>query len=265
VDVVHANWLQNAIPLFGTRHPAVISVLGSDFGLLVRPGMIAAIRTALRGRRAVLTPNAEWMVPRLQECFGDVARVCAIPFGVDERWFSVERSLSTDGGRDWLVVSRVTAAKIGPLLQWGEGNFQEGERLHLLGPMQEKLALPSWVRYHGPTNPDELRDRWFPNAWGLITVSQHDEGRPQVMLEAMAAGIPIVASDLAAHRDFVRDGATGRLVRSAAELAEAVDALRDRELNRRMGDAARAWVGRAIGTWADTAERYIAAYRSVLD
>ena len=264
IDVIHANWLQNAIPLFGTKHPAVVSVLGTDFRLLNLPGMRMAIRAALRGRRAVLAPNAEWMVPRLQGYFGDVAQVQAIPFGVDDKWFAIERTAPTGGGRDWLVVSRVTAAKIGPLFEWGEGLFGQEDRLHLLGPMQERLTLPPWVRYHGPTNPEELRRRWFPSASGLITLSQHDEGRPQVMLEAMASGIPVIASDLAAHRDFVRDGMTGKLVRSAAELGDALDTLRDLESNRRLGEAARAWVAREIGTWTNTAERYVAAYRSVL-
>ena len=32
VDVVHINWLQNALPLWGNDRPAVISVLGNDFG-----------------------------------------------------------------------------------------------------------------------------------------------------------------------------------------------------------------------------------------
>ncbi len=44
VDVVHANWLQNALPLWGTRTPALITVLGSDFGMLRVPGMGLALR-----------------------------------------------------------------------------------------------------------------------------------------------------------------------------------------------------------------------------
>ena len=38
VDLFHVSWLQNAIPLWGIDKPAVISVLGTDFALLNRPG-----------------------------------------------------------------------------------------------------------------------------------------------------------------------------------------------------------------------------------
>ena len=36
-DVVHINWLQNALPLWGTQTPALITVLGTDFALLRLP------------------------------------------------------------------------------------------------------------------------------------------------------------------------------------------------------------------------------------
>ena len=67
VDITHVNWLQNALPLWGTKTPAVISVLGSDFGLLHLPGMKMALRTVFRQRRVILSPNAEWMRPMLEK------------------------------------------------------------------------------------------------------------------------------------------------------------------------------------------------------
>ena len=65
-DVMHVNWLQNALPLWGTRNPALITVLGSDFGLLNLPGMKSALRGVLRQRKAILAPNADWMRPALR-------------------------------------------------------------------------------------------------------------------------------------------------------------------------------------------------------
>jgi glycosyltransferase involved in cell wall biosynthesis len=62
--------------------------------------------------------------------------------------------------------------------------------------------------------PRALLEEWFPQAAGLITLSQHDEGRPQVLLEAMAARLPVIASNLPAHRDLIRSGETGMLVDS---------------------------------------------------
>ena len=91
VDLFHVSWLQNAIPLWGIDKPAVISVLGTDFALLNRPGMVALLRLALGRRKTIIAPNAGWMVERLNKLFGDLAEIRAIPFGVDQPWFELQR------------------------------------------------------------------------------------------------------------------------------------------------------------------------------
>lgn len=264
VDVAHVNWLQNALPLLGTRTPALITVLGSDFGLLRLPGMKAALRAVLRQRRAIMAPNAEWMRPELEQAFGDLAEIHPITFGVDDPWFAVVRR-PPEKIQHWLAITRLARNKIGDLFEWGEGLFGKDRQLHLFGPMQEKIELPHWVQYHGPTHPDELLQTWFPQACGLITLSRHDEGRPQVMLEAMAAGLPVIASNLSAHRDIIRHRQTGWLVDSADEFREALAMLEIPGHNQETGNAARAWIKANIGTWDDCAARYVSAYQRLLE
>jgi len=263
-NVCHVNWMQNALPLWGTRTAALITVLGSDFGLLRLPGMTALVRAVLRQRRAILAPNAEWMRPELERVFGDLAEIRPIAFGVDDAWFAVVRR-PPEQIRHWLVITRLTRNKIGDLFGWGEGLFGKDRQLHLFGPMQEKIELPHWVQYHGSTNSAELLQTWFPQACGLITLSRHDEGRPQVMLEAMAAGLPVIASDLPAHRDIVQHRETGCLVATRDELCQGLDWLEDSEHNSQTGQAARKWIKGSIGNWDDCASRYATAYRSLLE
>jgi hypothetical protein len=264
-DVIHVNWLQNALPLWGTTTPALITVLGSDFGLLRLPGMKAMLRSVLRQRRAILAPNSEWMRPALERAFGDLAEIRPIPFGVDDPWFAVVRHPPADSNRHWLAVTRLTRDKIGDLFDWGEGLFGDARQLHLFGPMQEILELPSWVRYHGPTHPADLLENWFPRACGLITLSRHDEGRPQVMLEAMAAGLPVLASDLPAHRDLLQHRANGWLAASREDLCQGLEWLERPEHNQATGTAARSWITETIGTWDGCAGRYMDAYRNLLE
>lgn len=263
VDVIHVNWLQNALPLRGNDRPAVISVLGNDFGLLRLPGMVAVLRAMLRGRRAILAPNADWMSDELTQRFGDLAEIRPIPFGVDNPWFAVERRIAWEGPRRWVAVTRLTRRKIGDLFEWGEGLFDDQRQLHLFGPMQETLTVPDWVHYHGSTHPQVLLEEWFPRATGLVTLSRHDEGRPQVLLEAMAASLPVVASGLPAHRDLIRSGETGALVDSRLEFEAALRDLESPVANQSLGLAAREWIKNTMGTWDDCAARYHAAYQAV--
>lgn len=262
-DVYHINWLQNALPLWGTRTPALITVLGSDFGLLRLPGMKLLMRAILRRRRAILSPNAEWMRPELDRAFGDLAEIRPVPFGVDDAWFEVVRRPSD--ARHWLAITRLTQNKIGDLFDWGEGLFGEQRQLHLFGPMQEQVMLPRWVHYHGPVCPADLMQTWFPRACGLISLSRHDEGLPQVMLEAMAAGLPVIASDLPAHRDIVQHEKNGWIAASPDELRQGLEWLEEPARNLEMGQISRGGIRNSVGTWDDCAARYVAAYRKLLE
>jgi glycosyltransferase involved in cell wall biosynthesis len=77
----------------------------------------------------------------------------------------------------------------------------------------------------------------------LLVFASRAEGCPNVVLEAMACGIPVVATDVAGNREVIGgDGTAGRLVPTdePTALAEAVSVLAgSASLRREMGAAAR--------------------------
>jgi glycosyltransferase involved in cell wall biosynthesis len=76
----------------------------------------------------------------------------------------------------------------------------------------------------------------------LFILPSHEEGQPIAILEAMAAGLPVVVTTIGANPDVVRDGVDGFLVppRDPAALADAVGRLvGDPALRARMGASAR--------------------------
>ncbi len=260
IDVLHVNWMQNTLPLPRGGRPLLVTALGTDLQLLKLPFMKTMLRHTFKHRRTMICPNADWMVAPLQRAFGDVAEVEFVPFGIDPRWYSVDRSVRRTPHR-WLAVTRLTRAKLGRLFSECAPLFANGGReLHLIGPMQEPLDLPSWVSYHGPIGPDDLCSTWFPQATGLITLSEHAEGRPQVMLEAMASGLPIIASDIPAHSSFLANGETGFLIDGNRSVSNALTQLEQPAINDRIGRSAREWAAREVGTWDDCAERYVQHY-----
>ncbi|MGH8155908.1 MAG: glycosyltransferase family 4 protein, partial [Rhodanobacteraceae bacterium] len=250
-DLYHVNWLQCALPLPADGKPALMTVLGNDMRLLRLPAMRGALRRVMKGRSVVICPNAAWMEAPLRMAFGDRAAIVPVPFGIDPRWYAIERTAAElCRPPRWLAVTRLTANKLGSLFEWSAPLFADRKReLHLFGPMQEQVPVPDWVHYHGSATPEQLASEWFPHAHGLITLSRHAEGRPQVMLEAMASALPIIASRMPAHADIVSDGATGALCDMPDAYAAALVGIENPDTNLRMGAAARAWVTREIGTW----------------
>ena len=95
----------------------------------------------------------------------------------------------------------------------------------------------------------------------VFVLSSRSEGFPVSVLEAMAAGLPVVATDVGGVGEAVEDGETGFLVPAADSeaLARALERLLvDGELRRRLGAAGRA---RALGLF--DVSRYRAAYEEL--
>ncbi len=112
------------------------------------------------------------------------------------------------------------------------------------------LVLPGNAEA-GQLSPVELRDA-YAGAACVVLPQRHDAypfgsegGGLTALLEAMAMGKPIVASDRAIIRDYVDDGVEALLVPPedpAALRAAVARVLGDRELAERLGAAARARV-----------------------
>jgi glycosyltransferase involved in cell wall biosynthesis len=97
--------------------------------------------------------------------------------------------------------------------------------------------------------------------------TRHREGTPTALLEAMRAGVPVVASAVGGVAEIVEDGVTGLLVPPAdpAALARAIERLlADEPERRRLASAARRHVARHHGIEA-MLEGHLAAFASVLE
>src|SRR5262249_23568641 len=114
---------------------------------------------------------------------------------------------------------------------FGEGRLRADleQRIAAAG-VQEKFILPGFR--------DDL-DRLLPGA-DVFVLPSYTEGLPNVILEASAASVPVVATAVGGTPEVVRHGETGYLVppRRPEMLAEHIGILlRDESLRRRMGQA----------------------------
>jgi len=133
----------------------------------------------------------------------------------------------------------------------GDGPLRPG-----LEARARDLGLADRVRWHG----------WIPRAdrllraFDLVVLSSRTEGTPIIALEAMAAGVPLVATDVGGVGDLVEDGREALLVppENPEALARAVQrGLSEPDASGRRAAAAQARLAteHAVGVWVERHDR----------
>lgn len=292
-DLVQAHWvLPNGPPAalaaraFG--RPLVISLHGSDIYLAERHwSMALASALAFRSAAAVTACSSDLHSRGL--LLGAVpARSCVIPYGVDPQQFrpdeaaraTVRAELGLGDGAPLVIgLGRLVAKKgFGVLIDaWpavlrhhpgallvivGYGDLREQLEQQVAG-----LGLGGRVHFSGQL--ERQRAAAYVSAadvFALPIVREGVDGLPNVLLEAMGAGRPVVASRVAGVPDVIDDGVHGLIVpeRDPEALAAAlVRLIDDRDLAERLGKAARDRIEREL-TWERTAERFEGVFRGAV-
>jgi glycosyltransferase involved in cell wall biosynthesis len=139
----------------------------------------------------------------------------------------------------------------------------EGVRRSRVEALVRERRLDGSVEFAGLRSPEQVRQAL--SLAGVFVLPSASEGSPMSVLEAMAAGLPVVATDVPGTREVVVPGSTGILVppEDPAALADALERLHgDPALRAGMGDAARARAERRFSI-AQAVERHAAAYAAL--
>lgn len=253
VDVVVADYAwpaAAAAELCAQRGwPSVISGRGSD---VLQVATIAALRAELA--RALRSAGhwcavSEHLVRAMDELADEPGRGVLVANGVDTELFrprersELRRVLGlAPSARVVLVVGHLIERK-DPLLAlecfaaWRQKrralDRDHDARLEFIGagPLEGALraalrqrGLEDCVRLHGEARPEELAN-WYAAADALLLTSTR-EGRPNVVLEALSSGLPVLATDAGGTSELL--GASSPMLsrsRDPQALAQQLDAL----------------------------------------
>jgi glycosyltransferase involved in cell wall biosynthesis len=279
--MVHANlmarWLRLFLPI-----PALVSTIHNVYegGPLLMAGY--RLTNGLVDNMTAVSEAAAERFVRERIVPAKLLRV--VPNGIDMDLFrnlpsvtrqSLRRSLGLDAEFAWLAVGRFEVAKDYPnmlqafatvlrrhpqavLLLVGRGSLQAETEI-----LADELGIRSRVRFLGIRQdvPEVM------SAADAYVMSSAWEGMPMVLLEAGAAGLPIVATQVGGNSEVVREGESGFLVqpRDPGALAEAMVRLMQLSERERqaMGERARDHVRVHFGL-TRTVERWEELYREVL-
>ena len=171
-----------------------------------------------------------------------------IPNGVDVSQFTVSN-------RDWifphiLSVGRVVYQKGFDLamralsqlkdLEWTWTIAGDGPQMATLKAMAEEYGVNDRIHFAGWLSSEQLKEQY--SAANVFLFPSRHEGMPNAVLEAMASGLPVIATRIAGNEELVVDGETGRLVptEDVELLQESLrPLLADAQMREQMGRAAR--------------------------
>ncbi len=221
--------------------PYSITLRGKIYPCLTEPAQKRQVATALRRADAVISVSSP--MAREAVALGAPAdRVHVIANGIDlDRFTPMDRTRA----RQELDLPQqgrllVTVAHMGPRKGHREtvtalAELPNDVRLVLVGGerhvdrdirdlqrLAERLGVGARVHFAGP-QPYETIPRYFAAADASVLVS-YREGCPNVVLESLAAGRPVVASSVGAVPDLIEPGRNGELVppQDSAATAEAI-------------------------------------------
>ena len=284
-DAVHVHWVvPNAalvwdiLSAHGT--PVVVSLHGSDVFVAERlfPARVLA-RRALRAAGAVTACSSD-LLRRGLLLGAPPARTRLVPYGVDLHGFSPRVASAGMRARLGVPEDGFLVLGLGRLVE--KKGFRhlidaaartDGVHLVIAGEGDLKGELQAQARAAG-------LDAHFPGALGrhdmaaalsaadvvvvpsVVDRAGNVDGLPNALLEALAAGKPVVASRVAGIPDVVEDGGNGLLVpeKDASALATALERLRrEPETRRRLAREARRRAEQALG-WDAAARRFEECY-----
>ncbi len=201
-------------------------------------------------------------------------KIVIIPNGVDIDWYKPRRK----SGKNEIVLwaGRLVPEKgIQHLLKaWSLVIKQKPDaKLYLAGTGPLKIKLKVMCKYLGIQNSVKwygyipwINMRDFLHCGSIFVFTSTKEGMPFAILEAMASGLCVVATDIPGINSVIRDGYSGILVPTSdvKGLAKAlVDLMSNKDLLRSLAKTARREVKREYD-WSLIANKLLRIYQEVL-
>lgn len=283
VDVVHANWslsgLIAGIAGFLTRTPVITTLRGEDVTRAAQSGMYERLlRWCLRSNQRVVAVSEaiqKWLVGKYPDY---ATRILFVPNGVEPDLLRRQLGLPESHGRGVIrliaVGSLIPRKDIATIVQAIAAlNSLQGVELTVVGdgpervPLEalaERLGMRRQIRFVGNVPADKVFA--YLRAADALVLSSYSEGRPNVVLEAMALGIPVIATAIPGVTELVRGWGEDLLFQPGDSVGLAACIRRiwiHPNLYLNAAQAGRDYVVANRLLWPQTAERYLDIYRQV--
>lgn len=279
-QIIHSNWTAPGIigGLIGflRRKHSIVTLRGTDVNGFKRSRLKrTTLSLALRFNNIVVTVSEAMRADLISEFPHFSNKIHFIPNGVAEEFFIDEKpftpplrllfigNLVTNKGCDVAIAALHNANISNDVCLTIVG---DGPEFNKLLDQTKAFSLAHRVNFAGRVAPEKIPDILLNH--DILLLPSWEEGRPNVVIEAMAAGKTIIASNLPVLNELITDGKSGFIFprgnpHALSSLIEHVHS--DPTILEEIGRQARNSIYSLDLTWAACAKKYLALYRQLLE
>jgi glycosyltransferase involved in cell wall biosynthesis len=282
-DIIHAHWsVCGALAVLTQpihQKPVITTLRGSDVNITKKSRIFNLLHKKAIQKSIFIAGVSQAIATDLRRQHPGMSdKIRFVPNGVDDVFYALPT------GRDHLATSPFKLLFIGSLIPlkgldvllkalasinslalWSLTVVGEGPEGDYLKSLATDLGINTNIRFLGSISPGGIPQ--LMNDHHLLILPSYREGRPNVVLEAMAAALPVLATDIEGTRELIQHGQTGWLVPpgNVDALSGALDDLLGGKRNlTAAGLAGRQWMQEQGLTWDNTAKLYSQLYAEAI-
>lgn len=230
-------------------------------------------RTVQKSRRIITVTN---QVRNLYREWVNEEKISVVPFGVDTELFKPDQGTEQREELEILYAGSLYPLKGVPFLIQAIAHVRknkikanltiigEGTQKEALVALTKALKIEKHVKFEGFV-PNSNMPRYY-NRCDIFCFPTLGEPFGKAVVEAMACGKPVIATNVGGTAEIIQDGANGILVSPASSEAFAVEVARlinDAQERRRIGERARETAVKCF-SWDKVSEKYHKLYSELL-
>jgi glycosyltransferase involved in cell wall biosynthesis len=277
-DLIYANWSINGAigGIVGaiTQKPVVTTLRGTDVNKLKDSRlfrMLIHISITLSAKIITVSQSLKnellFFFPEFEN------KIQVIHNGIDDAFFHLERKESKKKVKLVSIGNLIPKKGINLILEalgqltnwdWTLDIVGDGPDEQALKQSCEEKGLEQRVSFCGAVPPHDIPG--ILQQADILVFASLREGRPNIVLEAMASGLAIVASNIPSVKELIRDGREGTLfnVGESDDLCRKLEYLfQHPEERKEMGCAARQLILHEDFSWKMAGQRYAKLFKEV--
>lgn len=283
VDVIHANWSITGVicGLIGklTNTACITTLRGEDVARLKH----SALSRWIAGLCVILNDTTVCVSVSMLKTVVDLwprykHKILHIPNGVDVPRGGEPIHKSKRDKQEFRILavgSLIPRKDFATLIRAvSESNQKKNISVKIIGDGFEKLMLEKLIRdsnmedritLAGVLQHDEVLEQMRRS--DLFILTSRSEGRPNVLLEAMATGLPVICSDIEGVRELIDNNQNGLLFEKGnhIELTQKIEfLLSDSKQRVNLGINATKKISESGLTWQSSAEQYFQLYKRIV-